>query len=125
MPGVSTVERCLHCLHVESRVSRKWSRAILLMIAFSAWQTGQVNRMTYPVLVPITSGFKLCFIIVSFIFFCLFLSDWNINAIWFSDRFVQTKRVLQGMRKNRRHGYNLMRAVVWQKPFMIPSALAP
>jgi hypothetical protein len=35
------------------------------MIAFSLKQSGQVNRMTYPDLVPITAGFTVFFIMVS------------------------------------------------------------
>ena len=123
VPGVRIVKRCLHCLHVESRVSRKWSLAILLIITFSVWQTGQVNRITYPVLVPITSGFKECFIIVSFIFMVV-LSDWNKNAIWFFDRFVQTKKVLFGMWKGRRYRSIPVGAVVYPKPFMVNVVLA-
>ena len=93
------------------------------MIVFSVWQTGQVNRITYPVLVPITSGFKECFIIVSFIFMVV-LSDWNKNAIWFFDRFVQTKRVLSGMGKGRRYRSVLAVAVVSPKPFVVMVVLA-
>jgi hypothetical protein len=57
MPGVITVERFLHWWQVASRDSRYHSFGVLFTIALSFRQEGQVNRMTYPVLVPLTSCF--------------------------------------------------------------------
>jgi len=52
------------------------------------------------------------------------LSDWNKNAIWFFDRFVQTKKVLFGMWKGRQYRSIPVGAVVYPKPFMVNVVLA-
>jgi hypothetical protein len=66
--GVTTLDRHLHFVQDASRASLKWSRGVLLTITFSAEHLGQVNRITYPVLVPGTSGFWKFFVICIFIF---------------------------------------------------------
>jgi len=55
--GVVTTHRFLHRVHEASRATLKWSRGVLLTIWFSALHWGQVNRITYPDLVPAISGF--------------------------------------------------------------------
>jgi len=57
MAGVVTTHRFRHRVHEASRATLKWSRGVLLTIWFSALHWGQVNRMTYPDLVPAISGF--------------------------------------------------------------------
>jgi hypothetical protein len=61
--GVVTTHRFLHRVHDASRATLKWSRGVLLTIWFSALHWGQVNRMTYPDLVPAISGFTVEFFI--------------------------------------------------------------
>lgn len=61
--GVSTVDRFRQDLQDASRVSLKWSRGVLLTMMFSTAHTGQVNRITYPVLVPMISGRGDCVVI--------------------------------------------------------------
>jgi hypothetical protein len=56
---VSTRERFRHFEQEASRDSLKWSLGVLLTIEFSAAQIGQVNRITYPVLVPEISGLSV------------------------------------------------------------------
>ena len=67
----------------------------LLIIALSWRQEGQVNRITYPVLVPGTSCFKASFVMVSF-FFSFFHTRLNCNPIWFFDHILPTKRFSHG-----------------------------
>ncbi len=57
------VDRCLQCLQVAVWISLKCSFGILETMMFSAAQTGQVNRITYPALVPLISGRKDSFFI--------------------------------------------------------------
>jgi hypothetical protein len=78
--GVSIVERILQCLQVESRVSLKLSLGVLVIIKFSVAHSGQVNRITYPVLVPFISGLKAYFFIVVF-FLVVFLSGATISGL--------------------------------------------
>lgn len=49
--------RLRQCRQETVRAILKWSMADLLMMLFSALHRGQVYRITYPVRVPLTSGY--------------------------------------------------------------------
>jgi hypothetical protein len=70
--GVVTTYRFLHRVHDASRATLKWSRGVLLTIWFSVLHWEQVNRMTYPDLVPAISGFTDGFFIESVVLGILF-----------------------------------------------------
>ena len=61
-PGETMVNRVLHPLQFASRLARKKSLGILQVIAFWVLQSGQVNRITLLVPIPITTGFTDCFV---------------------------------------------------------------
>lgn len=63
-PGVRTFRRVRQCRHDATRLTLKWSRAELLTMILSAVHAGQVYRITYPVRVPLTSGYWVFAIIV-------------------------------------------------------------
>lgn len=54
-----------------------------------------MNRITYPVLVPVTSCFTASFVIVSF-FLVFFHTGLDCTPIRFFDHILPTKRISQG-----------------------------
>jgi hypothetical protein len=86
------------------------------MIAFTVLQTGQVNRISHPDLVPVSSGFNEFFVIESF-FLVFSDADQNDIRIFLSGRTDQKGFV--GYGGGLPLGSDPSRGVLVPKPFMI------